>query len=53
MWSLVEEGLKERFRRNPEVKKCLHKISRKVEDGTTTPTIAAEKLLSCLDQKPK
>jgi LAO/AO transport system kinase len=52
MWSLVEEGLKERFRRNPEVKKCLHKISRKVEDGTTTPTIAAEKLLSCLDQKP-
>jgi LAO/AO transport system kinase len=52
MWSLVEEGLKERFRRNPEVKKCLHKISRKVEDGTTTPTIAAEKLLSCLDQNP-
>jgi LAO/AO transport system kinase len=50
MWSLVEEGLKERFRRNPEVKKGLRKISRKVEDGTTTPTIAAEKLLSCLDQ---
>jgi LAO/AO transport system kinase len=53
MWSLVEEGLKERFRKNPEVKKCLRTISRKVEDGATTPTIAAEKLLSCLDQKPK
>ena len=53
MWSLVEEGLKERFRRNPDVKKCLGKISRKVEDGTTTPTIAAEELLSCLDQKPQ
>jgi len=53
MWSLVEEGLKERFRRNPEVKKCLGKISRKVEDGTTTPTIAAEELLSCLEQKPQ
>jgi LAO/AO transport system kinase len=53
MWSLVEEGLKERFRRNPEVKKCLRKISKKVEAGTTTPTIAAEELLLCLDQKPQ
>lgn len=53
MWSLVEEGLKERFRKNREVKKCLRKISRKVEDGTMTPTIAAEELLSCLDQKPQ
>jgi LAO/AO transport system kinase len=52
MWSLVEEGLKERFRKNREVKKCLGKISRKVEEGATTPTIAAEELLSCLDQKP-
>ncbi|MFO8084346.1 MAG: methylmalonyl Co-A mutase-associated GTPase MeaB [Desulfobacterales bacterium] len=49
MWSLVEEGLKERFYKNSEVTKCLNKISRKVEDGTTTPTIAAEQLLSCLD----
>jgi LAO/AO transport system kinase len=49
MWSLVEEGLKERFYKNSEVTKCLNKISRKVEEGTTTPTIAAEKLLSCLD----
>jgi LAO/AO transport system kinase len=53
MWSLVEEGLKERFRKNPEVKKCLRKISGKVEDGAMTPTIAAEELLSCLDQKPQ
>jgi LAO/AO transport system kinase len=52
MWSLVEEGLKEKFRRNPEVKKRLQKISTKVESGTMTPTIAAEELLSCLDQKP-
>ncbi len=52
MWSLVEEGLKERFRRNPEVKKCLRKISKKVEEGTFAPTLAAEELLSCLDQKP-
>jgi LAO/AO transport system kinase len=53
MWSLVEEGLRERFRKNPEVKKCLRKISGKVEDGAMTPTIAAEELLSCLDQKPQ
>jgi LAO/AO transport system kinase len=52
MWSLVEEGLKEKFRRNPEVKKCLRNISKKVEDGKMTPTIAAEELLSWFDQKP-
>jgi LAO/AO transport system kinase len=52
MWSLVEEGLKEKFRRNTDVKKCLRNISKKVEDGKMTPTIAAEELLSCFDQKP-
>lgn len=51
MWALVEEGLKERFRRNSEVKKNLRKISKKVEDGTMAPTIAAEELLSSLDEK--
>ena len=52
MWSLVEEGLKERFHKNPEVKKNLHKISKNVEDGTMAPTIAAEELLSCLHNEP-
>ncbi len=49
MWSLLEEGLKERFYKSPEVKKRLLTVSRKVEQGITTPTIAAEELLSCLE----
>jgi LAO/AO transport system kinase len=49
MWSLLEEGLKYRFNQNPEVKKHLPKLTRGVEKGTTTPTIAAEKLLFFLD----
>ncbi len=51
MWSLVEEGLKEHFRKNEEIKKRLPKISGDVERGITTPTIAAKELLSCLSIK--
>jgi LAO/AO transport system kinase len=51
MWSLVEEGLKEHFRKNEEIKKRLPKISGDVERGITTPTIAAKELLSCLNIK--
>lgn len=49
MWSLVEEGLKEKFYKNPEIKKLLPTISKEVEKGTTAPTIAACKLLSFLE----
>ena len=49
MWSLVEEGLRDRFRKNPLVKSNLPKISREVEEGFTTPTIAATRLLEYLD----
>ena len=34
MWSLVEEGLKERFARHPEVQKQLPRILREVERGS-------------------
>jgi LAO/AO transport system kinase len=50
MWSLVEEGLKERFYKNPEVKKQLSKIARDVEIGATAPTRAAGELLYLLDK---
>jgi LAO/AO transport system kinase len=51
MWSLIEEGLRDRFRRNPHVKKHLPEVSREVEKGITTPTIAATRLLSYLDDR--
>jgi LAO/AO transport system kinase len=52
MWSLIEEGLKSRFYKNPEIKKQLYKIVRSVEKGTTAPTLAASELLFLLDKKP-
>jgi len=51
MWSLIEEGLKNRFRQNPEVKKHLPKLTRAVEKGATAPTLAAEELLFFLDNQ--
>lgn len=47
--ALVEEGLRERFYRNPEVKKSLPEIVKAVEKGETAPTAAAHKLLDLLD----
>jgi LAO/AO transport system kinase len=49
MWSLVDEGLKGRFARHPEVKKHLAHILREVERGLLAPTAAADKLLFSLD----
>ena len=49
MWSLIEEGLKRRFRRHPEIIKRLPRVSRAVQKGSITPTAAAEQLLFFLD----
>ncbi|MDP2644361.1 MAG: methylmalonyl Co-A mutase-associated GTPase MeaB [Desulfobacterales bacterium] len=49
MWSLVEEGIKERFNRHPDVRKLLPEVVRRVKYGEMTPTTAAYELLSCLD----
>ena len=49
MWALVNEGLKERFYQNSDVKKILPRILKEVENGTTASTIAASKLLFLLD----
>jgi LAO/AO transport system kinase len=51
MWSIVEEGLKERFYRHPDIKNLLDKVTREVETGVTAPTDAAYALLSLLDDK--
>lgn len=50
LWFLLEEGLKERFYQNPNVKRLLPKIKKEVEKGTTSPAIAANKLFSSLDE---
>jgi LAO/AO transport system kinase len=52
MWSLIKEGLKERFYKNPEVKKMLPGILKEVENGDTAPTLGASRLLFLLDNNP-
>jgi len=51
MWYLVEEGLKRRFHSHPRVKEALASVLREVQDGETSPTLAAEKLLFLLDNQ--
>ncbi len=51
MWSLVEDGLKERFYSHPLVRERLSEISRAVEKGLTAPTVAAKELLFFLDNR--
>ncbi len=50
MWSLVEEGLRDRFHHHPEVQRHLPQLSRQVENGQLPPTAAACQLLSFLDR---
>jgi LAO/AO transport system kinase len=49
LWALVEEGLRERFYRNPDVEKSLSEIVEAVEKGETAPTAAAQRLLDLHD----
>ena len=49
MWSLLEEGLKDRFFSNPKIAARLPQIVRSVENGETAPTVAADELLFSLD----
>ncbi len=48
MWTLVEEGLKKRFKENKKINKEIPAISRQVEDEKISPSAAAEELLSYL-----
>jgi LAO/AO transport system kinase len=50
MWSLVEEGLRERFNRNVSLKSIIPEITDQVDKGTITPTAGAFKLLRMLDK---
>lgn len=46
MWSLIENKLREHFHNHPEVKKLLPEMIRNVENGITSPTVAARELYS-------
>ncbi len=48
MWTLVEEGLKNRFRQNEKIKAQIPTVSKKVRDDRMSPSAAAELLLSFL-----
>jgi LAO/AO transport system kinase len=48
MWTLVEEGLKQRFKNNKTINKEIPIISQKVENEKISPSAAAEELLSYL-----
>ncbi len=50
LWALVEEGLRERFYRNPDVERVLPTIVKAVEKGDTAPTAAAHRLLDLHDE---
>jgi len=49
MWSIVEQGLKDRFYKHPDIEKVLPKITYEVEKGLTAPTDAAYALLALLN----
>lgn len=45
MWELIDAGLRSRFRGHPKVKHDLPALSQAVEEGATTPSAAAQRLL--------
>ena len=48
MWELIDSALRSRFRNHPQVKQALPALARAVEEGSTTPSIAALRLLGHL-----
>ncbi|MDL2329948.1 methylmalonyl Co-A mutase-associated GTPase MeaB [Desulfosarcina sp. OttesenSCG-928-A07] len=49
MWSRIEDGLKERFFENPDVRSQLKEVQSAVARGDQSPTAGAEALLFLLD----
>jgi LAO/AO transport system kinase len=49
MWTLIDGGLRGRFRQHPQVRHDLDEVSRAVADGRMTPAAAAGRLLGYLD----
>jgi len=49
MWTLIDSGLRGRFRQHPQVRHDLDDVSRAVADGRMTSAAAAHQLLGYLD----
>jgi len=49
MWFLVKEGLLEWFYKSPSVKTIMPQLEKAVEEGTITPTAAADRLICFLE----
>lgn len=49
MWSLIDQGLRTRFRENPKVRGALEPTSRSVAEGRTTAAAAAYRLLDFVE----
>lgn len=53
MTFLLDEGLRRWFYTNPNVKNSLPVLRKEVENGTLSPTAAADKLLAFLKNNPE
>jgi LAO/AO transport system kinase len=51
MWSMVHEGLRDRFYQHPEIQRNLDSIADNVRNGLMMPTTAAHRLLFLLDNE--
>jgi LAO/AO transport system kinase len=51
MWTLIDGGLRSRFRRHPRVRDDLPGLTRDVGAGRVSPAAAARRLLSDLDER--
>jgi hypothetical protein len=49
MWTLIDGGLRGRFRQHPQVRHDLGDVSQAVAEGRMTPAAAAHRLLGYLD----
>jgi LAO/AO transport system kinase len=52
MWTLIDAGLRSRFRQNAQVRHDLEPVSRAVAAGRITPAAAATRLLTYLQNSP-
>jgi LAO/AO transport system kinase len=51
MWTMIEEGLRERFERHPTVQSILPRMAEQVRRGEMAPTTAVRELLFLLDNQ--
>jgi LAO/AO transport system kinase len=51
MWSLIDAGLRARFRGHPEVRRQLDRLTEAVTSGAVTPVAAASRLLEMAEHK--